>query len=124
MSSVHFRYDGTQEAGYQAFASYAVFVNCAQKNQQYHAFLATNQEMDTFDFYDPISYQATMKKKDPDLPMYYEALTGPDCEAFYEAMAKEICELVAKNTWTLVKQSDMKARHQKAVLSTWAFHCK
>ena len=65
--------------------------------------------MNMFDCHDPISYQATTKKKVPDLPTYFEALTGPNHEAFHEAMGQEIQELDAKNTWTLVKCSDMKA---------------
>ena len=77
-----FGYDEFQGTGYQAFASFATFVNCAEKNQQYHTFLAVDPEMEIFDYCDPILYQATMKKKDINLPTYYEALTGPDHEAF------------------------------------------
>ena len=80
--------------------------------------------MNMFDCYNPISYQATTKKKDPDLPTYFVALTGSDHEAFYEAMGQEIQELDAKNTWTLVKHSDKKAWNCKELPSTWAFHHK
>ena len=120
-----FGFDDFQDTGSQAFASFAAtFVNCSEKNQQYHTFLSSDLDTESFDFHDPILYQATTKKKDPDLPTYYEALTGRDCEAFYQAMGNEICELDNKNTWTLVKQSKMKARHYRDLPSTSAFHHK
>ena len=56
-----------------------------------NAFLTADYDMNMFDCHDPISYQATTNKQnDPDLPTYFEALTGPGCEAFYEAMGQEI----------------------------------
>ena len=77
-----------------------------------------------FDWCNPISFQATTKKKYPDLPTCFETLIGPDCEAFYKAMGQEIQELDTKNTWTLVKHSEMKAQNYKALPSTLAFHRK
>ena len=91
----HFGYDGSQGTGYQvshqAFASFAAFIHGSNQNQQYHAFLTADYDMNMFDCHDPISYQATTNKKnDQDLPTYFEALTGPGCEAFDEAMGQEI----------------------------------
>ena len=72
------------------FASFTAFVHGSNQNQQYHAYLTADYDTTTFDCCDPISYQATTKKKDSDLPTYFEVLAGPNHEAFYEATAQEI----------------------------------
>ena len=68
-------------------------------------------------------YQASTCK-DPDLPGYVEALTGPDHEGFYEGTWQEIKELVSKNTWTPILRSKMQQHSRKALPSTWVFRCK
>ena len=119
-------YDGTQGAGYQALQSFALFVSDATTTAAYQAYLDVDDETDTYGFRDPIVYQASTKskKKDPDLPSYFEAMTGDDREGFTEAMGNEVRELEGKHTWDLEKRSTMEAKGRKALPSTWAFRRK
>ena len=95
----------------------------ADHAQAYSAFVAGDSSTETYDYRDPLVYQASICK-DPDLPGYVEALIGPDCEGFYEGMRQEIKELESKNTWTPILRSEMQQRRRKALPSTWVFRCK
>ena len=117
-------YDGSQGAGYQALASFAAFVTDATTSAAYLAYVDSDVESDTFGFRDPIVYQASTKKKTPDLPSYFEAMTGDDREGFVAAMGNEVTELEQKDTWELVRRSIIKAQGRKALPSTWAFRRK
>ena len=79
----------------------------ANSNHQNDVYHTADHVTETFNFCDPIIFQAMTKKKDPDLPTYHEALTGYDHEGFCKAMGKEICELDSKNMWTICKCSKM-----------------
>jgi len=40
-----------------------------------------------------------MPSKDPDIPTYEQAMTGPHCDEFEKAMIKEVKELEGKKPW-------------------------
>ena len=82
---MHWGYNGSQGMGYKAIVSFVVFVAGGDQVQAYFAFISGSNDTETFDFRDPLVYQALIKK-DPDLPGYMEAMTGDDQEGFYEAM--------------------------------------
>ena len=116
-------YDETQGRGYEAISTFCAFMANADHAQAYSAFVAADSSTKTYDYRDPLVYQASIHK-DPDLPGYVEALTGPDREGFYEGMRQEIKELKCKNTWTPILRSKMQQCGHKALPSTWVFHCK
>ena len=60
-------------------------VRMHHKVHSFMAFTATNEDTPTFDFSDPLAFQATTQN-DPDLPSCMDALTGPEQEGFFEAM--------------------------------------
>ena len=95
----------------------------ADHAQAYSAFVAGDSSTKTYDYRDPLVYQASTRR-DPDLSRYVEALTGPDHEGLYEGMRQEIKELESKNTWTPILCSEMQKRGRKALLSTWVFRRK
>ena len=78
-------YDETQGTGYEAISTFCAFVANADHAQVYSAFVAGDSSTETYNYRDPLVYQASIRK-DPDLPRYVEALTGPDREGFYEGM--------------------------------------
>ena len=78
-------YDETHGAGYEAISTFCAFVADDDHAQAYSAFVAGDSSTETYDYRDPLVYQASTHK-DPDLPRYVEALTGPDREGFYEGM--------------------------------------
>ena len=86
-------------------------------SQAYSAFVAGDSSTETYDYRDPLVYQASTRK-DPDLPRYVEALTR---EGFYEGMRQEIKELESKNTWTPILCSMMQRCSCKALPSIWVF---
>ena len=112
-----------QGAGYEAISTFCAFVANANHAQAYSAFVAGDSSTETYNYRDPLVYQASIHK-DPDLPRYVEALTGPDRERFYEGMRQEIKELESKNTWTPILRSKMQQHGCKALPSTWVFRCK
>ena len=117
---IRWGYDKTHGTGYEAISSFCAFVADANHAQAYSAFVAGDSSTETHDYRDPLVYQASTRK-DPDLPGYVEALTGPDREGFYEGMGQEIKELESKNTWTPILRSDMQKHGHKALPSTWVF---
>ena len=117
-------YDGTRGAGYRALASFAAFVTNAMTGTAYQVYVNVDSESDTFGFRDPIAFQASNKKNNPDLPSYYEAMTGDDREGYIAAMGNEVKELEDKGTWVLTLRSEMERRGGKALPSTWAFRRK
>ena len=120
---IRWGYDETHGAGYKAISTFCAFVADADHAQAYSAFVAGDSSTKTYDFRDPLVYQASTRK-DPDLPGYVEALTGPDHEGFYEEMRQEIKELESKNTWTPILHSEMQQHGHKALPSTWVFRRK
>ena len=82
-SPIHWGYDKTHGAGYEAISTFCAFVANANHAQAYSAFVAGDSSTKTYDYRDPLVYQASVRKE-PDLPGYVEALTGPDHEGFYE----------------------------------------
>ena len=74
---MHWGYDGTQWASYKAIVCFAAFVSIADHAQAYLAFISGDDNTETFDFQDPLVFQASIKK-DPNLPGYMEAMTGDD----------------------------------------------
>ena len=117
---IHWGYDKTHGAGYEAISTFYAFVADADHAQAYSAFVAGDSSTKTYDYRDPLVYQASTRKG-PDLPRYVEALTGPDREGFYEGMRQEIKELKSKNTWTPILCSKMQQCSRKALPSTWVF---
>ena len=117
------RYDRTLGTGYEAISTFCAFVATVDHAQVYSGFVAGDSSAETYDYRDPLVYQASIRK-DPDLPGYVEALTGPDREGFYEGMQQEIKELESKNTWTPILHSELQQRGRKALPSTWVFHHK
>ena len=120
---IHWGYDRMHGAGYEAISTFCAFVADANHAQAYSAFVAGDSSTETYDFRDPLVYQASTCK-DPDLPGYVAALMGPDREGFYEEMQQEIKELESKNTWTPILHSEMQQHGCKALPSTWVFHRK
>ena len=78
-------YDKMHGTGYKAISTFCAFVDDADHAQAYSVFVAGDSSTETYDYRDPLVYQ-TSTRKDPDLPGYVEALTGPDREGFYEGM--------------------------------------
>ena len=99
-------YDETHGTGYKAISTFCAFVAGADHAQVYSAFVAGDTSTETYDYRDPLVYQASTRK-DSDIPGYDEALTGPDREGFYEGMRQEIKELESKNTWTPILRSEI-----------------
>ena len=120
---IRWGYDEMHGTGYKAISTFCAFVADADHAQVYSAFVAGDSSTETYDYRDPLVYQASTHK-DPDLPGYVEALMGPDREGFYEGMRQEIKELESKNTWTPILHSEMQQRGRKALPSTWVFHRK
>ena len=120
---IRWGYDEMHGAGYEAISTFRAFVADADHAQAYSAFVAGDSSTETYDYRDPLVYQASTCK-DPDLPGYVEALMGPDREGFYEGMQQEIKELESKNTWTPILHSKMQQCGLKALPSTWVFHRK
>ena len=118
--TIQFGYDGSQGAGYQAIECFATFVGLSHATHTYTTHIMTDHNTNTFDYHDPLAYQATTRK-DPDLLGYMVALTGPDHEGFYEGMRTEVCELENKQTWIIVLHSDMKCKGRQALSCTWVF---
>ena len=116
-------YDETHGTGYEAISTFCAFVADADHAQVYSAFVSGDSSPETYDYRDPLVYQASICK-DPDLPGHVEALTGPDCEGFYEGMRQEIKEPESRNTWTPIIRSEMQQRGCKALPSTWVFRRK
>ena len=121
---IRWGYDETHGAGYEAISSSCASVADANHAQVYSTFVAGDSSTETYNYRDPLVYQASTRDKDPDLPGYVQALTGPDHEGFYEGMRQEIKELDSKNTWTPILRSKMQKRGRKALPSTWVFHRK
>ena len=71
-------------------------------------------------------------KKDADTPGIMEALSGPYRDDFLQGMQKEIQELEAHGTWTIMKRADIPQERQKdgtlatpkILAGTWAFRIK
>ena len=120
---IHWGYNETHGAGYEALSTFCAFVADANRAQAYSAFVAGDSSTETYDYRDPLVYQASTRK-DPDLPGYVEALMGPDHEGFYEGMRQEIKELESKNTWTPILCSKMQQHGRKALPYTWDFRHK
>ena len=78
---IRWGYDKMHCAGYEAISTFCAFVADADHAQAYSAFVAGDSSTKTYDYRDPLVYQ-TSTRKDPDLPGYVEALTGPDHEEF------------------------------------------
>ena len=72
-------YDEMHGIGYEAISTFCAFVADADHAQAYSAFVAGDSSTESYDYRDPLVYQASTRK-DPDLPGYVEALTGPDHE--------------------------------------------
>ena len=102
-----FSFEAIPHVAKHAITSFATFVTSSNSNHQNDVYHTADHVTETFNFCDPIIFQAMTKNKDPDLPTYHEALTGYDHEGFYKAMGKEICELDSKNMWTICKCSKM-----------------
>ena len=120
---IRWGYDETHGAGYEAISTFCAFVADADHAQAYSAFVAGDSSTETYNYRDPLVYQASTHK-DPDLRGYVEALTGRDHEGFYEGMRQEIKELESKNTWTPILHSEMQQCGHKSLPSTWVFHRK
>ena len=78
-------FDEMHGAGYEAISTFCAFVADADHAQAYSAFVAGDSSTETYDYRDPLVYQASTCR-DHDLPRYVEALTGPDSKGFYEGM--------------------------------------
>ena len=74
---IHWGYDKMHGTGYEAISTFCAFVADADHAQAYSAFVAGDSSTETYDYRDPLVYQASTHK-DPDLPRYVEALTGPE----------------------------------------------
>ena len=120
---IHWGYDETHGAGNESISTLCAFVADADHAQAYSAFVAGDSSTKTYNYRDPLVYQASTRR-DPDISRYVEALTGPDHEGFYEGMRQEIKELESKNIWTPILCSEMQKRGRKALLSTWVFRRK
>ena len=116
-------YDKMHGVGYEAISTFSAFVADADHAQVYSAFVAGDSSTEPYNYRDPLIYQASTRR-DPDLPGYVEALTGPDHEGFYEGRRQEIKELESNNTWTPILHSEMQKRGRKALPSTWVFRHK
>jgi len=88
----------------------------------YLAALALDMDTGLLDVTSPMIYAAASKRKDPDTPDYALAMSGDDKEEYLVAMHKEITELKAKDTWSVVPRSD--AESHNILPSTWAFKKK
>ena len=76
-------------------------VGMPHKAQSFMAFAATNEDTQTFDFQDTLTFQA-MTQHDPDQPSYVDTLAGPYSEGFFEDMQNDIEQLKSKKFWTLI----------------------
>jgi hypothetical protein len=72
-----------------------------------------------------IQYPAALKanKKDPDSPMFQEAMTGPYQEEFLEAMRTEVSELESHNCWDVVSVAKV-PEGAKVIPTMWVFKIK
>ena len=61
--------------------------------------------------------------KDPDLPNYFEAMSGDNSEDYCDAMKGEVGPLMKYASWELIERSSV--RNTVSVIpGTWAFRCK
>jgi hypothetical protein len=99
-----------QAAGALCMKAAKSLVNCAvgyESDYRYLLALLTDVDTGIIDALHPSMlqfagcYKAT-SGKDPDLPTYREAMSGPDAEFYEDAMKSEIAELEEHGTWILV----------------------
>ena len=62
------------------------------------------------------------KKRDPDTPNYFDAMSGENAEGYWAAMRQEIIDLEKRKTWSIVPRT--KAGDEQVVPGTWAFRAK
>jgi hypothetical protein len=61
--------------------------------------------------------------KDPDLPNYFDAMSGDNSEDYRDAMKAEVEALTKRETWELVDRSSVGST-SSVIPGTWAFRCK
>jgi hypothetical protein len=61
--------------------------------------------------------------KNPDLPNYFDAMSGDNSEDYRDAMKGEVEALTKRETWELVDRSSVGST-ASVIPSTWAFRCK
>jgi hypothetical protein len=61
--------------------------------------------------------------KDPDLPNYFDAMSGDKSEDYREAMKGEVEVLMKRETWELVDCSSVGST-ASVIPGTWTFRCK
>lgn len=99
-----------------------------ESDYRYLLALLTNVDTGNLDAIDPgmIQFPGSFKAspgKDPDLPTYSEAMSGPDRESYEEAMDLEIRELEEHGTWSLISKHSMPVG-TKLLPSTWVLRAK
>lgn len=74
--------------------------------------------------YSPHAMAASKRTtKDPDLPNYFEAMSGDNSEDYRDAMKEEVEALTKRATWELVDRSSV-GSDSSVIPGTWAFRCK
>jgi hypothetical protein len=118
-------------AGALCMQTAKALVSCAigyESDYRYLLALLTDYETGLVDTLHPamLQFAGSYKSaagKDPDLPTYREAMSGPDSEFYEEAMQIEIAELEDHGTWILVPRTSV-PQNQKVLPSTWVLRAK
>ena len=69
---------------------------------------------------------STVKKYDPDMPNYWQAMSGDEAESWYDALITELENLIKRKTWTVVKIPEIGKSLPKGdvIPVTWVFKKK
>jgi hypothetical protein len=127
-------FEGTGVSGYLSLMNYVrrrasedrVSAECAVAYWTLMHMNPDSGEVDDIDgTFTEMAFAAAKRKKriDPDTPNYREAITGPHKKEFEAAMAKEIRELVAKETWHAVLRSSVPPS-SRVIPLTWVMKIK
>ena len=99
------------------------------KEAAYLADLSSDLDLGLLNTVDHRAFAAkSKKKKDPDMPSYFEALSSPEAEEWIKAMQTEVKELLRIKTWTRMDRSAVPlgpdGKPRRILKGTWAFKLK
>lgn len=102
--------------------------NYQQEQLAYQVFQSADTLTNCVECSDTRAYLASTKKKDPDIPSFFEAMQSPESMEWIKAMKIEIKTLVEGRTWKRIDRStvpkDANGVLYPVLKGTWAFKLK
>ena len=107
-------------------------IDCSETEQKLRQVMALMTDVDAGRVHDDYHPTAGMtqgtalkatKTRNPDVPMFGEAMSSEHRAEFEEAMDQEVLELIQHDTWLPVKRKDV-PRGANILPGTWAFRIK